>query len=166
MMVDGAEEGQFRGPIDVLAPYTSRSPSDGTRNRCRNTSHIVVFLVTSGPYGTAFKPRCRLRSATAGKSHKHDSTDPRDKNMTRASAARHASVGSWRHGHHYLRRLCSLLHDGHVRPRRARPPLHPGLCRRLSPLKCLRVPRRSVALRRRRGHLVGGSTAAICQQRS
>jgi len=22
MMVDGAEEGQFRGPIDVLAPYT------------------------------------------------------------------------------------------------------------------------------------------------
>jgi hypothetical protein len=23
MMVDGAEEDQFRGPIDVLAPYTS-----------------------------------------------------------------------------------------------------------------------------------------------
>ena len=23
MMVDGAEEGQFRGPIVVLAPYTS-----------------------------------------------------------------------------------------------------------------------------------------------
>ena len=23
MMVDGAEEGQFRGPIDVLAPYTT-----------------------------------------------------------------------------------------------------------------------------------------------
>jgi hypothetical protein len=23
MMVDGAERGQFRGPIDVLAPYTS-----------------------------------------------------------------------------------------------------------------------------------------------
>jgi hypothetical protein len=22
MMVDGAEEGQLRGPIDVLAPYT------------------------------------------------------------------------------------------------------------------------------------------------
>ena len=30
MMVDGAEEGQFRGPIDVLAPYTS---SDGSRRR-------------------------------------------------------------------------------------------------------------------------------------
>jgi hypothetical protein len=23
MMVDGAEEGQLKGPIDVLAPYTS-----------------------------------------------------------------------------------------------------------------------------------------------
>jgi hypothetical protein len=55
-MVDGGEESQLRGPIDVLAPYSSKSPSDGTRNRCRNTSHIVVFLVTSGPYGTAFKP--------------------------------------------------------------------------------------------------------------
>ena len=25
MMVDGAEEGQLRGPIDVLAPYTTSS---------------------------------------------------------------------------------------------------------------------------------------------
>jgi hypothetical protein len=24
MMVDGAEEGQLKGPIDVLAPYTSK----------------------------------------------------------------------------------------------------------------------------------------------
>ncbi len=29
MMVDGAEEGLFRGPIDVLAPYTS--PTAGIR---------------------------------------------------------------------------------------------------------------------------------------
>ena len=27
MMVDGAEEGQLKGPIDVLAPYTSRASS-------------------------------------------------------------------------------------------------------------------------------------------
>jgi hypothetical protein len=27
MMVDGAEEGQLRGPIDVLAPYTRANPS-------------------------------------------------------------------------------------------------------------------------------------------
>jgi hypothetical protein len=27
MMVDGAEEGQLKGLIDVLAPYTSRSSS-------------------------------------------------------------------------------------------------------------------------------------------
>jgi hypothetical protein len=26
MMVDGAEEGQFRGPIDVLAPYILMNP--------------------------------------------------------------------------------------------------------------------------------------------
>jgi len=32
MMVDGAEEGQFRGPIDFLAPYTS------TRHTCRRRS--------------------------------------------------------------------------------------------------------------------------------
>ena len=29
MMVDGAEEGQLKGPIDVLAPYTS--PTAGIR---------------------------------------------------------------------------------------------------------------------------------------
>jgi hypothetical protein len=39
MMLDGAEEGQLKGPIDFLAPYTSHlarrstgSGSDGRRN--------------------------------------------------------------------------------------------------------------------------------------
>jgi hypothetical protein len=29
MMVDGAEEGQLRGPIDVLVPYTSATRGVG-----------------------------------------------------------------------------------------------------------------------------------------
>jgi hypothetical protein len=29
MMLDDAEEGQLKGPIVVLAPYTSRLSSDG-----------------------------------------------------------------------------------------------------------------------------------------
>jgi hypothetical protein len=31
MMVDGAEEGQLKGPIDVLAPYTSQEQSTVVR---------------------------------------------------------------------------------------------------------------------------------------
>ncbi len=49
MMVDGAEEGQFRGPIDVLAPYTSAVKSSAVRwvvlpkrQRTRRRREVVI----------------------------------------------------------------------------------------------------------------------------
>jgi hypothetical protein len=36
MMADGAEEGQLKGPIDVLAPYTSPSKSSCFATRLRS----------------------------------------------------------------------------------------------------------------------------------
>lgn len=38
MMVDGAEEGQFRGPIDVLVPYT----------QCKQLSSLLSLLRATG----------------------------------------------------------------------------------------------------------------------
>jgi hypothetical protein len=51
MMVDGAEEGQLKGPIDVLAPYSSPFRS------ARSGSQVLPFSISVY--------RCRLRRIPA-----------------------------------------------------------------------------------------------------
>ena len=43
MMVDGAEEGQLRGPIDVLAPYNSAERSKD-RSVCGSVANATMEL--------------------------------------------------------------------------------------------------------------------------
>jgi hypothetical protein len=50
MMVDGAEEGQLRGPIDVLAPYSSLPAQLPGSAGARGRSGRLGFLDLSGGY--------------------------------------------------------------------------------------------------------------------
>ena len=48
MMVDGAEERQLKGPIEVLAPYTSNlAPSNRAPNRARRAHRCAMRLALS-----------------------------------------------------------------------------------------------------------------------
>jgi hypothetical protein len=60
MMVDGAEERQLKGPIDVLAPYTQSS--HGSASSARAASSCA-------------RPRAASRAAAA-RPTRHDGTGP------------------------------------------------------------------------------------------
>jgi hypothetical protein len=63
MMVDGAEEGQFRGPIDVLAPYTLARSSAAFFNR--NHAGGTTDATTPQPHQPALQPRPHFQQPRA-----------------------------------------------------------------------------------------------------
>jgi hypothetical protein len=70
MMVDGAEEGQLRGPIDVLAPYTSATGIGAGVPVAprRSTSVRVAELLSRAGEGTN---RGRRRPRPRWSRHRH-----------------------------------------------------------------------------------------------
>jgi hypothetical protein len=58
MMLDDAEEGQLRGPIDVLAPYTLEIPRTKRRRPTLNAFSAIEVLV---PYSPDSLAKARMR---------------------------------------------------------------------------------------------------------
>jgi hypothetical protein len=60
MMVDGAEESQLKGPIDVLAPYSSGpsdQPGSGDAVEARHRMSISTIQGAQASFWTRHRPR-------------------------------------------------------------------------------------------------------------